>query len=213
MASTPSVDYRNNFFEIANLTRIHGEPTFESIRTLQHEILINAQCVHSDLGGGAHGHVGLVLRPQEYALHSNAAYRRPTHPGPLIVPAGTTNHMLNTLREQHRERVRVFQEVEGIKQALRQQIVTAIEPQYLEAFRDTMTGRIALPVHELIRNLYNLYGKVTPQQLQEQDDKVRQMTYDPINPIDGIFTAVDDLVSYADAAGSPYSQPQVINLA
>ena len=163
MTSAPSVDYRNNFFEIANLTRVHGEPTFESIRTLQREILINAQCVHSDLGGGAHGHLGLVLRPQEYGLHSNAAYRRPTHPGPLNVPAGTTNHMSNTLREQHRERVRVFREVEGIEQALRQQIVTAIEPQYLEAFRDTMTGRIALPVHELIRNLYNLYGKVTPQ--------------------------------------------------
>ena len=39
------------------------------------------------------------------------------------------------------------------------------------------------------------------------------MTYNPVNPIDGIFTAVDKLVHYADAADTPYSQPQIINLA
>ncbi len=39
------------------------------------------------------------------------------------------------------------------------------------------------------------------------------MTFDPVNPIDGIFTAIDDLVSYADAANSPYYQAQVINMA
>lgn len=161
MSSASSVNYCNNFFEIANLTRIHGEPTFESIQTLQQEILINVQCVHSDLGGGAHGHLGLVLCPQEYAVHSNTVYRWPTHPGPLVIPAGTTNHMSNTLHEQHHERMRVFREVKGIEQALHQQIVTAIKPQYLEAFRDTMTGRIGLTVHELICQLYTLYGKLT----------------------------------------------------
>ena len=73
-SATSFIDYRNTAFEIANLTKIHGEPTFESIRKLQREININAQCVHSELGGGAHGHLGLVLTPQENALHSNVAY-------------------------------------------------------------------------------------------------------------------------------------------
>ena len=140
MASAATIDYRNSCFEIANLSRIHGEPTFEAIRTLQKEILINAQCVHSDLGGGAHGHLGLVVAPRAYALHSNAPYRKPEHPGPLIIAAGTTLHMSNTLRDQHKERLRVFREVQGVEQALRQQIVSAIEPQYLEAFRSSDTG-------------------------------------------------------------------------
>ena len=214
MTSTTSfIDYRNTAFEIANLTKIHGEPTFESIRTLQREININAQCVHSELGGGAHGYLGLVLTPQEYALHSNAAYRRPPHPGPLVIPAGTTQHMANTMREQHRERLRVFREVQGIDQALRQQIATAIEPQYLEAIRNTVTGRISLPVRDIIRHLYTVYGRVTPQKLQDRENAVRQMVYDPVNPIDGIFTAVDELVQYADAANTPYTQAQIINLA
>ena len=150
MASPASIDFRNSAFEIANLTRIHGEPNFESIRTLQREVIINAQCVHSDLGGGAHGHLGLVLSPEEYALHSDAAYRRPTHPGIIVIPPGTTNHLTNIYREQHRERLRVFHEVQAVEQALRQQIVTAIEPQYPEAFRNAATGRITDNVHQLI---------------------------------------------------------------
>ena len=214
MTSTTSfIDYRNTAFEIANLTKIHGEPTFESIRTLQREININAQCVHSELGGGAHGHLGLVLTPQEYALHSNAAYHRPAHPGPLVIPAGTTQHMANMMCDQHRERLRVFREVQGVDQALRQQIATAIELQYLEAIRNTATGRIALPVRDIIRHLYSVYGRVTPQKLQDRENAVRQMVYDPVNTIDGIFTAVDELVQYADAANSPYTQAQIINLA
>ena len=182
MASPSTIDYRNSAFEIANLTRIHGKPTFESIRTLQREIIINAQCVLSDLGGRAHGHLGLVLSPQDYALHSDAAYRKPNHPGAIVIPPGTTNHLANIYREQHKERLRVFREVQAVEQALRQQIVTAIEPQYLEAFTEPATGRINDNVHQLIKKLYQLYGRVTPQKLQNQEDKIRQMVYDPINP-------------------------------
>ena len=39
------------------------------------------------------------------------------------------------------------------------------------------------------------------------------MVYDPQHPIDGVFTAVDELANYAEAASTPYSQPQCINLA
>ena len=38
------------------------------------------------------------------------------------------------------------------------------------------------------------------------------MMYDPMNPIDVIFIAIDDLVHYADAANSPYTQAQIINM-
>ena len=42
--------------------------------------------------------------------------------------------MASTMREQHRKHLCVFQEAEGVDQALRQQITSAIKPQYLEAF-------------------------------------------------------------------------------
>ena len=88
MASPSTIDYRNTAFKIATVTTIHGEPNFEAFRTLKREIIINVQCVHSNLGGSAHGHLGLVLPPREYAFHSNAAYQTPTHPGSFIIPPG-----------------------------------------------------------------------------------------------------------------------------
>ena len=85
----PRVDYRLTVFEHPTLKRIHGEPTFESIRRLQKEIMLNAQTVHLELGGGAHGHLGLVLSPERYTLICNSAYNRPQHPRILIIPPGT----------------------------------------------------------------------------------------------------------------------------
>lgn len=82
--------------------------------------------VHSDLDGGAHGHLGLVLSPREYALHSNAAYNWPNHPSPPIIPAGTNLHLSKTLHDQHKECLQVFRKVQGVDQVLQQQIVTVI---------------------------------------------------------------------------------------
>ena len=95
--------------------------------------MVNTQTVHSDLGGGAYGHLGLTLSPQRYALISNAAYNRPNHPGQYIIPAGTTQYRAQTLKEQHTERLRTFREVIGVENALKQQIVAAIEAPYIEA--------------------------------------------------------------------------------
>ena len=211
--ATHTVDYRSTVFEHPTLTRIHGEPTFEGIRQLHKEVMVNAQTVHSDLGGGAHGHLGLTLSPRRYALISNAPYNRPTHPGQLIIPAGTTQHMARTIRDQHTERLRLFREVTGVENALKQQIVAAVEPQYLEAIRNQVTGKLAGSVYEVIRHLFHVYGQVTPQALYDQEQKVQQMVYDPQHPIDGVFTAIDDLMTFAEAAQTPYTQPQSINLA
>ena len=62
--TTHMADCRITVFKHPTLTRIHGEPTFESIKRLHKEVMANAQTVHSDLGGGVHRHLGLTLSPQ-----------------------------------------------------------------------------------------------------------------------------------------------------
>ena len=176
------------------------------------ELMVNSQTVHSDLGGGTHGHLGLVLSPGRYALISNAAYNRPAHPGQLVIPAGTTLHLARTMRDQHTERLRIFREVTSVENALKQQIVGAVEPQYLQALRDPTTSRLNGTIPEIMKHLFLVYGRVTPQLLYEQEQKVQQMVYDPQHPIDGVFTAIDELVNFAEAAEIPYTQPQCISL-
>ena len=116
--SPASIDCHSSAFEIINLTCIHGKPTFKAIRVLQWEIIINAQYIHSDLGEGAHGHLGLGLSPHKYALHNKVPYNYPNYPGPLVIPLGTTLHMANAMRDQPRKCICVFREVQGINHAL-----------------------------------------------------------------------------------------------
>ena len=73
-----TVDYKNTVFEKPELTHVHGEPTMANLLTLRNELRANAQAVSTTLGGGRHGHLGLVMSPQDYALIPNTtAYLRP----------------------------------------------------------------------------------------------------------------------------------------
>ena len=64
MSSNTVINYRDNLFEYPELTKIHGEPTYESLKTLQNELKANTQTVHTSLGGATHGYLGLVLSPE-----------------------------------------------------------------------------------------------------------------------------------------------------
>ena len=54
------IDYKNNLFDHPELSRIIGEPTTASLITLLAEVRDNAGSVQTELGGGSHGHLGLV---------------------------------------------------------------------------------------------------------------------------------------------------------
>ena len=57
------------------LNQIHGAPTFLTLMDLKKKLQANARSIGSDLGGGAHGLLGVVLSPPEYALLSKIPYK------------------------------------------------------------------------------------------------------------------------------------------
>ena len=81
MSKTTAINYIETHFEFKELTKIHGEPTYETIKTLHNQLKANASLVPSGLGGGTFGHLGLVITPAQYALISPAAFDCPAHPG------------------------------------------------------------------------------------------------------------------------------------
>ena len=64
----PGTNFQENYFQHPELTKIVGEPTHTSLTILINELKANAQSVHSNLGGGVYGHLGLVLSPVDYDL-------------------------------------------------------------------------------------------------------------------------------------------------
>ena len=76
------IDYKNNVFELPELTKIHGEPNSAALLDLRNEIRCNAQSVTTTLGGGQYGHLGLVMSEDLYlALPNTVPYERPEFPG------------------------------------------------------------------------------------------------------------------------------------
>ena len=110
----PHVTNYSKLFEIASPPRIYGEPDYERLKKLKDILKSNASRITSELGGGGHGHLGLILSANEYTGVSNVPYIRPVHPGQLDIPAGTTQHASNTLRDQHKENIALYHETNDL---------------------------------------------------------------------------------------------------
>ena len=84
-----AVDYTASYFKFKTPMPIIGTPTHKTLKRLKQELRANASSVESDLGGGDHGHLGLVLIPAEYSSISATAYLCLTHHSPNPVTGNT----------------------------------------------------------------------------------------------------------------------------
>ena len=211
MQLTP--DYASTYFEFPTLDKIHGEPTYNTLKTLKKQLKANGMSVLSDLGGGQFGHLGLVLSPAEYALISNVPYVRPQHPGPLIIPAGTAHHEAVRLRADQDEHIRVFRETLQVERALIKQIVAAVDPEYLRELRDELTNTIILPVPEILDHLITCYGQVDSEALDKEEQKMKTYLWNISDPPVHFFNKIEELASMAIAAHLAKSPAQIVSLA
>ncbi len=88
--------YRETLFEFPDLRVIHGEPTYESLCHLTTQLKANALPIHTTLGGGQHGYMGLVVSPAQYTILLPELYIHPEHPPPLDTPAYQLPHVVQT---------------------------------------------------------------------------------------------------------------------
>ena len=207
-------NYADTVFEYDRLTKIHGEPTYDSLLKIKNELKANAQTVECSAGGGQYGMLGLVLTPEEYALLSNVPFERPDHPGTFQLPQGTTQVQARALEVTFNRRLREYKECRNVEKALKKQLIQAIDNTWLAGLRNTTTNAINQDIPAILTHLFDIYGSVTSDALQTRENTVKSMDYDPaIHPVDNVFSAVQKLMEYADAARIPYTQPQIIGIA
>ena len=101
-------NYIKTLFEQGNLTPIRVKPTFKTIHKLRNEIKANVKSVYSNIGGGSHSNLDLVLTDAQYELISPTPFVYPIHPGTLIISDGTTAHTNSNTRITRTEKVRLF---------------------------------------------------------------------------------------------------------
>ena len=191
------INYRESF-KIPVLTKLQGEPTVDLLILLKRELKANVSSVYSNLGGGTHGHLFLVISPTQFNLLLNAAFIRPIHPGPLTIPNSITAAMSVVIEDQYNVQLRLFREVNGVEKAMISQILSAINAEFFTVIINCATNAIPGLVHLVLDYLNDTYGKVTPQLLDKKETILSTTNYTPASPIETIFTAVEDLAEYAE---------------
>jgi hypothetical protein len=212
LSSIPSVN--DTYFQHKVLAKIHGKPTYESLQNVLTELKANASSVPSTLGGGQHGHLGLILSEVRYnALPHTAPWVTPGNPSVFIPPAAGTAAQIEAAKDVWHELKRTFETCQATEKALIAQIVASIDPIYLRAMLNRATGQYSTSIRALLLHLFTTYGKITPQQVKAKEMELYNMHYDISQPVDTVFSAIDDLSELADHANSPMTAQQMIDLA
>ena len=94
---TPSVATICSVFEHQTIQPYTGEPDYEAIKSVHDQLKANAASIPSELGGGKHGLLGLIMSDATYLLMANSSFRFPPNPGLLpTIPTGSTAQRLPT---------------------------------------------------------------------------------------------------------------------
>jgi hypothetical protein len=129
------------------LTPITDTPGYSSLQNLQKELYTNAQAtMHSNAGGGNHGHLALVMPDVDYLALAGQVFIIPQHPGNLPVHAvGATGPQITETNRQYDANLAAYMRCKEVEAALREQILTAVNNTFLVALEHEELGHIAMP--------------------------------------------------------------------
>ena len=156
----------------------------------------------------------MILTPAEYHQIAPAnSFTRPPNLGVLVPnPAGTAAQIASA-EDTHRLTKKIYLETLLLKRTIIQKIIEAVYTKYLSTLCNPITRTIMPLVLIILDFLYNNYGCINTQQLDNKTTTVKSTTYGPSQQINIIFNSIDDLFEYARAAKAELTQSHTIKLA
>jgi hypothetical protein len=89
--TTSTLDELIAVFPYSSLPKVTGEPTFEDLKVIWRLLNTKTISVASYEGGGCHGHLGIIMKNEEYFAIAADVFPLPNNPGPsAAVVAGMT---------------------------------------------------------------------------------------------------------------------------
>jgi hypothetical protein len=128
------------------LPTVQGEPDYQTIHAILKLPQANAREIDTHLGGGALGHLGLIVSYASYAIVSPETeagpniWVNPTAPGRAPGNTDGTAAQISAARNSWEEAVHTYRTYTSVKQAIKKQIITVFEPMYLDILNYNMVG-------------------------------------------------------------------------
>jgi hypothetical protein len=169
--------------------------------------------VSSYVGGGRHGHLGIIMTNEEYFSIAADVFPVPNNPGASAeVVAGMTAAVIAELTRLHREATQVYHTYHNVDQAIKKLILEAFDDAYLNALSDEVVGYANCTSLDLLTHLLTFYDMIAPTELTQNYERLNT-PYDPNQPIETLFQQIQDARAFAVAGGQPYGNAMIINVA
>lgn len=142
------------------VTKIHGQPTNKDLTILEKELIAILANIPTTLGGGNHGHAGILMDPARYLLTAGIPFVNPANPGNY--PAGVAGNAAAGARAraeaQHKEEVKEYETFQGVTQATKDIIMEAVDHEYLLEIEDEILGFLNETPISIMNHLRNRGG-------------------------------------------------------
>jgi hypothetical protein len=210
-ASTP--DELIPGFPHSSLPKVTGETTFEDLNVIRRLLYTNAMGVASYVGGGRHGHLGIIMTNKEYFAIAADVFPTPDTPGasPKTVE-GMMAAVIAELTQLHCEATKVYHTYHNMDQAIKKLILEAFDDAYLNALLDEVVGYANCTSLDLLTDLLTFYAMIAPTELTQNYERLNT-PYDTNQPIETLLQQIQDARAFALAGGQPYGAAMIFNVA
>ena len=200
-------------FPHPTIAKFPGRPNYDAIAEVHSKLKQNASAIHSNLGGGMHGLLGIALQPGTYTVLTGHHFIPPVNPGPTAnIPNGLTGLQISERVREHTELLRLWKQYHQVELALKQQLIASFDPMYLKAISSRHIGYAGISLIQMLQHLYDHYGDLSPAELEENDERMKT-PYDTTLPIETLYEQMEQAVEIAEAGRSPYTNSQVLTRA
>ena len=147
------------------LNEIAGTPSYDTIKTVNNELIANVYSIQTNLGCGTVGYARLTLTPGVYATISIAAWIHPLNPGlQPIIHVGSTGIQISALNRAFDKASEVYSDFQLVSNALKKQLLAAVDDIFLCSLKQPYIGYGNVTVLDLLTHLYSTYAQISPDQ-------------------------------------------------
>jgi hypothetical protein len=175
------------------LPTVQVEPDYQTIHVTRKFLQANSRATDTHLGGGALGHLDLIISDASYAMIPPTTDSGPKLEKPICPRAFPNQHGWNSGPNQ-----RCMPHLGGGRSHLpdmhlratgfEKQIICVFEPMYLDILNDTMFGLANISARDhMLDHLFETYGNITAVDLEINFDHMRR-AWDPQQPVESLLS-------------------------
>ena len=171
----------------------NGEcPSYTTLREFQDALNRNAMAITSPLD--TLGHLGLVVTAEEYKTISPTSdtYTEPAKPSAKPTDPSRTRSSVDNTFDVHeairvwKDEVTVYNIHNTVKNALRNQILHAVDHKYITDLEDPSTQFLLVSPLEIMNHLWDNFGEIDESDLRQNELRMKA-AWNPPTPIQDLF--------------------------